>query len=265
MDDYLWGVVSAEMPAAFPLEALKAQTVAARTYTIQRMANPKHGIAQLCDSPACCQAYATVEERLSAWGNSASFYQEKITTAVAETNGLYVLYQGQPINALFFSSSWGQTLPAQEVWGGTLPYLKSVSSPEATTDVPNFHYETTLSAQQVSAKFLASYPAMDLSGEPDTWFSQRVSDSVGGVGQYTIGGITLTGAQVRGVFALRSTYFTVDYTEGNFTFTTTGYGHNVGMSQYGAKALADSGYHFAQILTWYYSGTTVEAYSSSTS
>lgn len=262
MDVYLWGVLAAEMPASFPLEALKAQAVAGRSYTIQRLTNPKHTGAQICDSPACCQAYTPPEQRLSSWGSNASFYQEKITSAIVETDGLYVLYQGQPINALFFSSSWGQTLPSQEVWGGTVDYLRSVPSPESQIQdqIPSYHHQVSFSAQEVSAKLGASYPAIDFSASPDSWFTQRVNDSVGGVGQYTVGGVTLTGTQIRAVFALRSTYFTIYYNEGEFTFSTTGYGHNVGMSQYGAKALAESGYHFAQILSWYYTGTTVRGY-----
>ncbi len=256
LSDYLWGVVAAEMPASFPLEALKAQTVAARTYTARRLETPRHADGAICDYSGCCQAYIDRDDRLSAWGSMAEEYDTVLRTAVTETQGLHVLYEGQPIDAVFFSSSSGQTLNAVEVWGNNTPYLLGVTSPEGD-EVPNYHSQVSFTSQEVSALLSKTYPQVSLSESPEDWFSQRISDSVGGVAQITIGGVTLTGNQLRNLFSLRSSYFTVSYDKDVFLFSVTGYGHNVGMSQYGAKAMADQGASFDQILTWYYSDTTV--------
>ncbi|MFI3254266.1 MAG: stage II sporulation protein D [Eubacteriales bacterium] len=258
LDAYLWGVVAAEMPATFPLEALKAQTVAARSYTGLRLANPKHSNAVVCDDSACCQAYIDVSERLRLWGTDAPFYQEHLREAISQTNGLYVLYEDQPIDALFFSSSSGQTLEAQEVWGTAVPYLQSVPSPE-DPDIPNYHSQVVYTESELALLLQENYPQIKLGSDPNTWVSAILADSAGGVAQMTLGGITLTGSQLRSLFSLRSTYFTLDYENNNFTFSVTGYGHGVGMSQYGAKALADQGYAFDQILTWYYAHCSVDS------
>ena len=140
MNQYLWGVVAAEMPASFEEEALKAQACAARTYTVQRQNSPtqKHPQADVCTDSACCQAYVSREAAETRWGVSAQTYSEKIEAAVAGTDGLGILYEGQPIQAVFFSSAAGRTVDAVEVWGSDVAYLKSVSSPEGE-EVPNYH------------------------------------------------------------------------------------------------------------------------------
>lgn len=263
LEDYLWGVVSAEMPASFPLEALKAQAVAARTYTAERLLQgTKHEKGQVCDDSGCCQAYLDREERMALWGEEAvaAEYDEKIKTAIAQTDGLYVLYQGEPIDAVFFSSASGQTVDAQEVWGAETPYLVGVDSPEGE-EVPNYHTQVVLPLEEVRSLVEQTYPKADLGGNPETWFTQLVENSAGGVGQMALGGVTLTGGQLRTLFSLRSPSFTVAYQEETFVFSVTGYGHGVGMSQYGAKTLADQGKHFQEILTWYYTDTQVVPFS----
>lgn len=260
MEDYLWGVVAAEMPGSFPLEALKAQTVAARTYTMLRLEQSdagKHGLGVLCDNSNCCQAYIDVAPRLESWGSEAMVYQEKIQTAVEETDGLFVLYQGELIDAVFFSSVAGQTLEAQEVWGSSLPYLQSVDSREGE-EVPNYHSEVVLSVEEVREKLQQKYPEMLLSTEPEFWFEEFLFSDSGSVVQCTIAGVALTGAQVRSLFGLRATHFLVNYENEVFTFSVTGYGHGVGMSQYGASAMAEDGIPFHEILTWYYTDTEVK-------
>ena len=191
------------------------------------------------------------------WGLNAGAYGEKITRAVAATDGLGVLYGGQPIQALFFSSAPGKTVDAVEVWGNSVAYLKSVDSPEGE-EVPNYRSQVRLSAGEVKEAVLAAYPGADLSGDPGGWFGVPARGESGTVSSVTVGGVTLTGGQVRGLFALRSAAFTVAWDGSNFTFDVTGYGHGVGMSQYGANALAKEGSTFREILTWYYTGTTVE-------
>lgn len=255
---YLWGVVSAEMPASFELEALKAQAVAARTYTSYRLQNPKHETADICTNSGCCQAYITVADRVSSWGNSADIYTEKIAQAVTQTDGLGVLYQGRAIDALFFSSTSGSTIDAVEVWGTQVGYLQGVDSPEGT-EVPNYHTTMTYTSDEVKTRLLTAYPKIVLTDSPDEWFGHTTLNSGGGVAQIVIGGVTLTGSQLRSLFSLRSTFFTVDDTPEGFLFSVTGYGHSVGMSQYGANAMAKDGSTFDEILTWYYTDTVVSA------
>lgn len=258
MADYLWGVVAAEMPASFEEEALKAQACAARTYTViqQNAASKKHPDADICADSTCCQAYVDRAAAETRWGLNAEAYQEKITQAIAETDGLGIFYQGQPIQALFFSSAAGKTVDAVEVWGNSVDYLKSVDSLEGD-EVPNYHTQVVLTAQQVKEAVLAAYPGADLSGDPSGWFGAANQNEGGTVSSILVGGVTLTGSQVRTLFSLRSATFTVTLEGGNFTFNVTGYGHGVGMSQYGANAMAKEGKTFQDILTWYYSGTQV--------
>jgi len=258
MEAYLEGVVAAEMPAAFHAEALKAQAVAARTYCLYERAHPsdKHPQADVCTSSACCQAYLTAEEAAGKWGEDAQRYADKIAQAVADTDGLVCLYGGEPISAVFFSSVSGRTSAAEAVWGREVPYLVSVESPEGE-EVPGLHTVVTLSAAEFSQLFRGAYPDADLSGDPSGWFSAVQADSEGLVSALTVGGVTVTGAQFREVCGLRSARFTVAAEGDEITFQVTGYGHGVGLSQYGANALAKEGKDFAQILSWYYTGIEV--------
>lgn len=254
--DYLWGVVAAEMPAAFEEEALKAQACAARTYTAVQQQSPKHDDADLCADSTCCQAYRSREEARERWGESAGAYEDKITRAVSATDGLGVLYEGAPIQALFFSSAPGKTTDAVEVWGSSVAYLKSVDSPEGE-EVPNWRTRVTLAPAEVKGRLLEKYPGADLSGDPAGWFGTPAAGSGGGVASVPVGGVTLTGGQVRALFGLRSAAFSVVWDGTNFHFDVTGYGHGVGMSQYGANAMAEGGSTFRDILTWYYTGAEV--------
>ena len=259
MADYLWGVVAAEMPASFEEEALKAQACAARTYTViqQDGGGDRHPSgAQVCADSTCCQAYVERETAEARWGLQAGEYSDKITRAVAETDGLGVLYEGEPIQALFFSSAAGRTVDAVEVWGNSVDYLKSVDSPEGE-EVPNYHTQTALPADEVKRLTLAAYPGADLSGDPSGWFGAVTPGEGGAVASVLLGGATLTGSQVRSLFGLRSPSFTVAWDGTDFVFSVTGYGHGVGMSQYGANAMAKEGGTFRDILTWYYTGAQV--------
>ena len=144
-----------------------------------------------------------------------------------------------------------------EVWGNQVDYLQSVESPEGE-EVPNYHSQAVFSAAQVRETVLASYPGADLSGDPSVWFGAPAVNEGGTVSSILVGGVTLTGGQVRTLFDLRSACFTVAWDGTNFTFSVTGYGHGVGMSQYGANAMAKAGSSFEEILTWYYTGTQVD-------
>lgn len=174
-------------------------------------------------------------------------------------DGLGILYEGQPIQALFFSSARpARTVDAVAVWGNSVDYLKSVDSPEGD-EVPNYHSQVVLSSQQVQEAALAAYPGADLSGEPSSWFGQAVRDEGGTVTSIPFGGLTLTGGQVRSMLSLRSAAFTVTWDGENFTFDVTGYGHRGRHEPVWSQRHGQGGEKFTDILTWYYTGTQVDA------
>ncbi len=261
LQEYLWGVVAAEMPASFRAEALKAQAVAARTYSVNLKLHgtEKHPQADVCGDSTCCQAWLTPAQAAANWGEDAAQYTEKIAGAVRDTDGLLCLYEGTPINAVFFSSAAGKTLDAAEVWGASVPYLRSVDSPEGQ-EVPGWQTVMTFTAAQLKEGLAKLAPQADFSGPPEGWFTGLVQDSAGGVASVAAGGTLLTGAQVRSALGLRSTHFTVEPGKDSVSIHVTGYGHGVGLSPYGANALAAQGKAFDQILTWYYTGVTVESW-----
>ena len=254
MQDYLNGVVSAEMPASFPLEALKAQAVAARSYAIYCMSASKHGQADLCLSSACCQAWQSEEKRIEKWGEDYELYAEKIKSAVDETDGEYLCYEGQAVLAAFHSSSAGFTENSSALWG-ELPYLKSVESPENSETVPN--YVSTLSCSPIDFRdtLLRAKHYADFTGEEKDWIGSIQRNESGRVERVQLGGVEFTGVEIRQLFSLRSTAFELEYREGLFCFTVTGYGHGIGMSQYGAKHMAQEGADYRSILAHYYPGT----------
>ena len=261
MDQYLWRVVAAEMPASFEPEALKAQAVAARTYTLSKLgrASENHPDADVCTDITCCQAYLDPAQAAENWGDGAEGYTAKIAAAVADTDGLAALYDGQPIQAVFFSSAAGRTVDAVEVWGNSVPYLTGVDSPEGD-EVPNYRTTVTLSPEEFRQTFLARYPEADLSGDPSGWFQALTPNSAGGVDSVSVGGVSVAGTALRALFGLRSASFTVEAGSDGVTFHVTGSGHGVGMSQYGANAMAKEGKTFEEILKWYYTGVEIAPY-----
>ena len=254
--NYLWGVVAAEMPASFEVEALKAQAVAARTYWVSA-GGDKHAPADICGDSACCQAYISPDEAAEKWGDRAKEYTARITEAVTGTDGLVAQYKGRPIQAVYFSSAPGSTVDAVAVWGSAVPYLVSVPSPEGE-EVPNWRSEVTLTTAQFRNLVLEQYPKADFSGPVNRWLSEFVWQPSGTVSRVKVGGVELTGGQVRKLLGLRSACFSVSVEGDELIFQTTGYGHGVGMSQYGANALARQGKNFREILGWYYTGVQVE-------
>lgn len=261
MADYLWRVVAAEMPASFEPDALAAQSVAARTYALYKSSRrpASHPDADLCTDITCCQAFLTPEDAKANWGVNADAYAAKITAAVAETDGVVATYNESPIQAVFFSSAAGRTVDAVEVWGSSVPYLVGVDSPEGA-EVPNYHSSLSLTPEEFKTKFTAQYPAADLSGAPSGWFQNRVSNSAGGVETVDVGGVAVTGSALRTLLGLRSSSFTVAATDQAIAFAVTGYGHGVGLSQYGANAMAKEGKGWREILQWYYTGVTLETW-----
>ena len=260
--EYLVGVVRAEMPASFEEEALKAQAVAARTYTYYKIqTGGNHGdTADICTDSTCCQAYISEENARNNWGENADAYEEKIETAVRETDGETILYGGVPILAVFHSSSAGMTRAAGQVWLNDLPYLQSVTSPEQGNSIPNYYSRAEFTQEQFREKVLAAEPEADLSGPVETWLQNAVTDTAGSVSTVDVGGVMVKGSTLRSILGLRSACFEWEVQDGKLVFFVTGYGHGVGMSQYGAQQMAKDGAGYLEILTHYYTGVTVEAY-----
>jgi stage II sporulation protein D len=261
MSDYLRGVVRAEMPASFAQEALCAQAVAARTYTLYKLASGgNHGdTADVCGDPTCCQAYLDADRAAANWGESTRTYEAKIDNAVSATDGQTILYDDKPILAVFHSSSAGRTKSAGEVWKQDLPYLRSVDSPEKGDAIPNYYSRVEFTAAEFQKRFLAAHPEADFSGKAGTWVRDLTVTEGANVGAVTIGGVTVRGGEARSIFSLRSASFEVEVQDGKIVFFVTGYGHGVGMSQYGANELAKEGKTWLEIIQHYYTGVTVAA------
>lgn len=257
--EYLWRVVAAEMPASFEGEALRAQAVCARTYTLWKQAAGNHSAdsADLCDRSTCCQAYITHSEAEAKWADLAEVYTARIANAVADTDGEILTYNGNPIQAVFFSSSTELTEDAAAVWGNSVPYLQAVSSPERE-EVPNYRSTVTLTAAQLKSQASAAGLGANLSGDPSQWITQISYTASGRVSSLRLGGISLSGAAARALFGLRSACFEVEEQGGTFTFRVTGYGHGVGMSQYGANAMATDGAQWEEIVIHYFTGIEIE-------
>lgn len=256
MQDYLRGVVSAEMPASFHPEALKAQAVAARSYAMYCASFSKHGTAQVCADYACCQAWQSEDERKAKWGEDYAENEKNIREAVETTRGEYLAAGGAPVFAAFHSSSASRTENSADVWSA-VPYLVSVESPETAEDVPNYISVVRCSPIDFRDTVLSAHPEADFSGPEEAWTGETQRDASGRVASMILGGVSLDGKELRRLFSLRSTAFTLAYDAGVFTFTVTGFGHGVGMSQYGADKMARQGADYTEILAHYYPGTVL--------
>lgn len=260
LERYLTGVVRGEMPASFEMEALRAQAAAERSYVYYQLAAGRkdaHPDADFCTDHTCCSAYLSETTAREKWGGDFAPWNTRVEQAVSDTDGQVVLYNGRPILAVFHSSSAGRTAAAGDVWSGDLPYLVSVDSPEGEETVPNYYSTVTFTAAEAKEKLLAAYPELKLSGTPDRWFGAAAENGSGRVETVSVGGTDIEGTELRRIFGLRSACFTVAADSESVTFRVTGYGHGVGMSQYGANQLAREGKTWQEILEWYYTGATV--------
>ncbi len=257
--DYLPGVIAGEMPASFQTEALKAQAVAARTYILYKQAHATaaHPEAVVCDDPGCCKAYLDETALRERWGENYTLYWDRVCTAAAETDGLILTYGGEAIQAVFHASSAGKTESSGAIWG-QLPYLVSVSSPEAPETVENLVSTVEVAPDSFRETILSLNGDAQLTGDPGSWAGAVEYTEGERVAFWNIGGVNLDGGSLRTAFGLRSTSFTLEYTGSAFVFTVSGYGHGVGMSQYGADLMAEEGSDCAEILAHYYPGTVLE-------
>jgi stage II sporulation protein D len=262
MEEYLVGVVAAEMPPEFELEALKAQAVAARTYAYGRMkglyGNPsKHYGASVCTDSTHCQAWITRERFLEVYGDEEEW--EKIRKAVYATRNKIITYEGTVINPLFHSNSGGVTEDVEAVWAvsGAVPYLTSVYSPDES-GYSDYEKKVLLSWDEIKQKVKNKYPDASFGSDASLDMEVLSYTTSGRVMSIRIGSVTLAGTELRELLGLRSTNFELTFpsTE-SVEIVTEGYGHGVGMSQCGADALAKEGYTYTEILEYYYTGINV--------
>lgn len=256
MAEYLPLAVAGEMPAAFHPEALKAQAVALRSYALYYQDAPKtaHPEADVCESAGCCAARTTLPALRETWGEHFDEYYAKVCAAVSDTDGQYLVWEDAPALTVFHAASAGRTESGAAL-GVSQAYLLSVDTPETEERVRNLASTVEVSAEEFRRAILSLAPEAELSGPPETWLGPVSADTVGRVEAMEIGGQRLSGLALRQLFSLRSTDFTVERKETGFVFHVRGYGHGLGMSQYGADLMADDGANYAEILEHYYPGT----------
>lgn len=257
LKDYLWGVLAGEMPASYPQEALKAQVVASYSYLLHRKASiqshPESDFGHsgdVCDNPAHCKAYLSPADAAEKWGTDWLNSSEPIlTSAVEAVLGTAVLYEDAPANTVFHAISGGKTESAKDIWGAEIPYLPSLDS-SWDKQAKDFYSEVTLSLKEFS----------EILNQEDCTLGEITHTNGGSVKTIRLGGKTYTGQEIRTLFGLRSTHFTIEFKNEQVVFKVSGYGHQVGMSQYGARVLAEEGYSYQDILAYYYPNTTLAKY-----
>ena len=260
IEEYLCNVVSAEMPASFETEALKAQAIVARTYTMFKLNNKKHDNADICDNSTCCQAWISKEDRLAKWEESKrDEYWQKICSVVQQTKGQVIMYNNEPINGFFHSNSGGTTEIPVNGWGGTnYPYLQVVetSGEEAYTQYAS---EVTIANTDIINKLKEKYQdiSIDFSKVEDLKIVEHTES--GRVKTVKFGNHKLSGVEVRSIFGLKSTNFEIlKIDNDHIQFKVKGYGHGVGMSQTGADSLAKQGKTAEEIIHHFYSNVNVK-------
>lgn len=253
VEDYLFSVVAAEMPALYETEALKAQTVAAYTYAM-RKAEASDKDYDITDDSSVDQAFTSRDKAREKWGENADTYEEKIRSAVKSVLYETVTYNGKLILAAYHAISSGKTENAADIWGGEYSYLVSVESAGDKLS-PNYLSIVTFTEEEFKEKLS---DLVSLSGDAASWFGDIGKTDSGSVMTAVVGGKAVSGGEIRKALSLRSSNFDLSYADGAFTFTVRGYGHGIGMSQYGAHYLAQQGKNYKEILLHYYPGCKVE-------
>lgn len=242
LDEYLIGVVGAEMPASFSIEALKVQAVISRTYALRSLK-----INRKLTDTVSTQVYLSIDELKEKWGNSFNNYYEKIKKAVYDTKDEAIYYGGDYIDALFFATSNGMTEDSRLVWGNSIPYLKSVDSSWDKNTTPYLRTETKDLENVLKLLDVTSFD-----------FEIVSRDDSGRVLEIRVGNKSYTGVEFRNLLGLRSADFDFIIDNDKIVFTTRGYGHGVGLSQYGSNEMAKNGYNYVEIIKYYYSGVEVK-------
>ncbi len=258
LDEYLCNVVSAEMPANYEIEALKAQAIVARTYTIYKILNKKHDTADICDDSTCCQAWISKDDRLARWEESQRESNwQKIVSAVNDTKGKIITYDDKPIDAFFHSNSGGVTEVPVNVWGGTgYPYLQSVETSGEDT-YTQYSSEVVFTQEQLINKLKEKYSdiSIDFSNSDDIKIMEYTESTR--VKTVKFGNHEISGVEARSLLGLRSTNFEISIDDDNIKFSVKGYGHGVGMSQTGADSMAKQGSSAEDIIKHFYTGVEV--------
>jgi len=257
LESYLVGVVLSELPGTFEMEAMKAQAVAARTFTLRQKNTGKHTEYDLCVNSSCCQAWSDKKSLEASLGNDFDNFWNKAQWAVEETRGEVLLYDDMLIDAVYFSCSGGVTEDAVAVWGTEIPYLKSVIS-TGEEESSAFESEMTISCERFREILYQENSSVAFDEDPSKWLGSIQRTKGGGVENIEIGGQLFAGTKFRTLFGLNSTRFSVEIGESTVCFRVMGYGHRVGLSQYGANAMAKAGFEYKDILLHYYSGVEVE-------
>ncbi len=252
-EDYLFGVLAAEMPVLYEPEALKAQAVAAYTFACHRKAVNRDKDYDITSDYTTDQSFLSPDVAKSCWGDKEAEYTQKLQDCISSVLGRTLTYKGDLALAVYHAVSSGKTASAEEVWNSEIPYLCSVDS-AADKLAKDYCSTVSFSKDQATEKLRE---IGDFSGSADRWFQNSVRSPLGRVQSIEIEDKTLTGEQIRNAFDLRSANFTVDYKDNQFTFTVLGYGHGVGMSQFGANEMAKGGSSYQEILNHYYPGCEI--------
>lgn len=247
---YIIGCVAAEMPAEYEKEALKAQAVASYSYALYMKNNNSDSKSDISDNASVHQAYLSEEELQKKWGSNYDKYISVIKSAVTETEGQYLTYNSQPIKPAYHALSSGITNSAEDVWGGEVPWLVSVNSigdKLSPTCLTTFEFSADELISQLNHNEIKSISIGD-----------TITSSSGYVKRINISGVDFTGEELRSILSLRSGNFTVEAKGNTYKFTCFGYGHGVGMSQYGANEMAKNGSSYKEILKHYYPGVEIK-------
>lgn len=262
-EDFLIRTLAMEMSPACHEEALKAQAVAAYTYYARRRqaqaekADPALKGADFVSPNAQFPTEYTEEKLRARWGDAYEENHQKWKAVVTAVKGVTIIHDGKLIDACYHAISCGNTEGAETVWGADIPYLQTVASPGDRL-AEGYASQVTATADEVRTILAKELPSLALSDDPAAWFGTPILSDAGTVAQQPIGETQLAGTRVRALFGLRSAAFTVAYADGTFTFSVRGYGHGVGMSQYGADYLARQGYTYDEILRYYYTDVEVK-------
>lgn len=268
LEEYIRGVVAGEMPAEFEMEALKAQAVAARTYAVTRIRQlggagcSNHPGADICTESTHCQDWISKEQRLKAWSQEdGPKYWQKITDAVNETKLQILTYDSLPVMyPMYFSTSSGKTENSKEVFSSQYPYLRSVESPNEES-APNFTTRVVFANDKLVSKFSQSEYKINLDKNKLSSLIRILSRTEGGsVKSIKVGTKTLSGVDVRRILNLNSANFSIEFGKNETVFSVRGYGHGVGMSQWGANAMAKEGKKYDEILKHYYQGVEIKMF-----
>lgn len=250
---YIFGVVAAEMPAEFEYQALCAQAICSRTYTLRKSDTKSHPHNEdVCTDPTHCQAYLSDDALKEKWGKNYNKYKSKISDAINDTSNIVVTYNGELIDAIYHSSNNGFTENSEDVWQTKVEYLRSVESPDENS--PDYNLNVSYTPSELYGIIKSRYP--------DAVFEKGIGNisytkgkNIKNINLYSV---DITGKTLREILNLKSASFDIEEYPDKVVFTTHGYGHGVGLSQYGANNLAKKGYNYEKIISHYYTGVNIK-------